>query len=75
MHAGKRLLGLGLAALGILGVVVCLAGVGGVWIAGSRVQRVNSQVFHRADELVVQVDQRAAQARDAVGGTRELEYL
>jgi len=72
MHAGKRVLGLGLAALGVLGMGVCLAGIGGVWIAGSRLQRVNSQVFRRADELVVQVEQRAAQAGDAVGGTREL---
>jgi len=72
MHAAKRLLGLGLSALGVLGIVICLAGIGGVWIAGSRLQRVNSQVFRRADELVVQVDQRAAQAREAVGGTREL---
>ena len=72
MHAGKRLLGLGLAALGVLGGVICLAGIGGAWIAGSRLQRVNSQVFRRADELVVQIDQRAAQAGNAVGGTREL---
>ena len=72
MHAGKRLLGLILFALGALGFVVCLAGIAGVWIAGSRVQQVNAEVFRQADELVVQVDRRAAQARDAVGGTREL---
>ena len=72
MHAGRRLLGLALGALGVLGVVVCLAGVAGVWIIGSRVQQVNAEVFRQADELLVQVDRRAAQACDAVVGTREL---
>ena len=43
-----------------------------MWIIGSRVQHVNSEVFRQADELLVQVDRRAAQACDAVVGTREL---
>ena len=72
MSLGKRLTGLVWVALGAIGVVVCLAGVAGVWVAGYRVQRVNSEVFRQVDELVVQVDRRAAEARDAVGGTREL---
>jgi capsule polysaccharide export protein KpsE/RkpR len=72
MHAGKRLLGLVLFTLGTLGFVVCLAGVAGVWIAGSRVQQVNAEMFRQADALVVQVDRRVTQARDVVGGTREL---
>ena len=72
MRFGKRLVGLGLAALGAVGIVVCLAGIAGVWIAGSRLQQVNSKVFSQADQLIVQVDRRAAQAREAVGGTRDL---
>lgn len=72
MALGKRLTGLVLVALGTIGGVVCLAGIAGVWIVGTRVQQVNSEVFRQADALVVQVDRRAAQARDAVGGTREL---
>lgn len=57
--------------LGAIGSVVCLAGVVGVWIVGSRVQQVNSELFRQADELVVQVDRRVVQARDAVVWTRE----
>lgn len=72
MHAGQRLLGLVVFTLGVVGLVVCLAGIIGVWVAGSRVQQVNSEVFRQADELVLQVDRRAAQARDAVVGTRDL---
>ncbi len=72
MSLGKRLTGLVLVTLGAIGFIVCLAGIAGVWIVGSRVQQVNSEVFRQADELVVQVDRRAAQARDAVAGTRDL---
>ena len=38
----------------------------------ARLQRINSRVFRQVDRLIVRVDQRAAQAGDAVGGTREL---
>jgi chromosome segregation ATPase len=72
MLLGKRLTGLVLVTLGAIGGVVCLAGVASVWIAGSRLQQVNSEAFRQADELIVQVDRRAALAGDAVGGTREL---
>jgi chromosome segregation ATPase len=72
MSLGKRLTGLVLVTLGAIGFIVCLAGIAGVWIVGSRIQQVNSEVFRQADELVVQVDRRAAQARDAVAGTRDL---
>jgi len=66
MASGKRLTGLVLVILGAIGSVVCLAGVVGVWIVGSRVQQVNSELFRQADELVVQVDRRVVQSRDAV---------
>jgi hypothetical protein len=72
MHVGNRLVGLGLAALGVTGIVACLAGMVGVWLAASRLQRVNLEVFGKLDQLVAQVDRRAEQARDAVGGTRDL---
>jgi hypothetical protein len=71
MASGKRLTGLVLVILGAIGSVVCLAGVVGVWIVGSRVQQVNSELFRQADELVVQVDRRVVQSRDAVVWTRE----
>ena len=72
MSSGKRLTGMVLAALGGIGIVVCLTAVAGVWIVGSRLQQVNSEVFHQADELVVRLDRRAVQAHDAVDGTRNL---
>ena len=72
MSLGKRLSGLVLVGLGAIGIAVCLAGIAGVWIGASRLQQVNSRVFRQVDQLIVQVDQRATQARDAVGGTRNL---
>ena len=72
MPSGKRLTGFVLAALGMIGIIVCLVGAAGVWYAASRLHQVNSEVFRRADELVVQVDRRAVQARDAVEGTRNV---
>ncbi len=72
MRLGKRLAGLALAALGAIGIVVCLAGVACVWIVASRLHQFNSQVFGQAQRLVVEVDRHAAKARDAVGDTRDL---
>ena len=72
MHVGNRLVGLGLTALGVTGIVVCLAGIVGVWFVASRLQRTNSKVFRQVDQLIAQVDRRAEQARDAVGDTRDL---
>jgi chromosome segregation ATPase len=72
MSLGKRLSGLILVGLGAVGAVVCLLGIAGVWIGAFRLRQVNSRLFRHADQLIVQVDQRAAQAREAVGGTRDL---
>lgn len=72
MHIGKRLVGLGVVTLGVLGIAVCLAGIAGAWTVGSRLRQVNSSVFSQADRLVGQVERRTAQARDVIGGTREL---
>ncbi len=48
MHVGNRLMGLGLTALGVTGIVVCLVGIVGVWFVASRLQRVNSKCFARS---------------------------
>jgi chromosome segregation ATPase len=72
MRIVKRLAGIGLVVLGFVGGAVCLAGAAGVWVLGSRLQYVNSQVFGQADQLVVQLDRRVAQTRDVVAETREL---
>jgi len=72
MRIVKRLAGIGLVVLGLVGIGICLAGAAGVWILGSRLQQVNSQVFGQADELVVQLDRRVAQTRDVVVETRKL---
>ena len=56
MSLGKRLTGWVLAALGGIGIVACLAGVAGVWVTGTRLQEVNSQVFRQAEEFVVRLD-------------------
>jgi hypothetical protein len=43
MRAGKSLACLLLTALGVVGIIVCLAGIGGVWIGASRLQRLNTE--------------------------------
>ena len=58
--------------LGATGIVVCLAGIVGVWFVASRLQQFNSKLFGQVDQLVAQVERRADQARDAVGETRDL---
>ncbi len=72
MSLGKRLSGLILVGLGAIGMAVCLAGIAGLWIAASRLQQINSRLFRQVDQLIVQVDQRATQAQNAVGGPRDL---
>ncbi len=72
MSLGKRLFGVLLAVLGAVGIVVCLAGIAAVSIVASRLQQVNSRLFDRVDQLIDRADQRAAQAGDAVVGTRDL---
>ena len=72
MSFGKRLTGLLLIGLGAIGMAACLAGIAGLWIGASRLQQVNSRLFHQVDQLIVQVDQRATQAQNAAGGTRDL---
>ena len=72
MSLGKRLSGLLLVGLGAIGLAACLAAIAGVWIGAAHLQRINSRLFLQVDQIIVQVDQRAAQAGDAVGGTQEL---
>ncbi len=72
MRVAKRLTGLGLAALGVAGIIVCLIACAAVWIFVSRAQQLNAQGFNQAEKLVVEVDRRAARAVDAVGQTRDL---
>jgi len=68
----QRLVGIGLVGLGLGGIAVCLAGAASVWFVGTRLQHVNSQLFAQPDQLVVQLDRHAAQARDAAGETQIL---
>jgi archaellum component FlaC len=68
----QRLMGLTAFLLGAIGLLVCLAGFAGVWIAGARLQQVNADVFRGADEMVTLADRRVEQAQGAVGGTRDI---
>jgi hypothetical protein len=58
--------------LGATGIVVCLAGIVGVWFVAARLQQFNSKLFGQVDQVVAKVERRADQARDAVGETRDL---
>ncbi len=53
MSLGKRLSGLILVGLGAIGMAVCLAGIAGLWISASHLQRINSRLFRQVDQLIV----------------------
>jgi vacuolar-type H+-ATPase subunit I/STV1 len=72
MSLGRRFSGLVLIGLGAIGMAVALAGIAGVWVAAAQLRGINSRVFHQVDKVITRVDRRATQARDAVGGTRDL---
>lgn len=72
MRVARSLTGLLLTALGLIGIVICLAGIGGVWIGASRLQQVNATVFDDVQRVVALVDQKAERAGEAAGSTRDL---
>lgn len=72
MDSVKRGIGLALVGLGILGIVLSVAGIAGAWYGGVRLRQINSQVFGHLEQALDQVDQRAARAGEAVGSARDL---
>jgi cobalamin biosynthesis Mg chelatase CobN len=52
--------------LGILGVVVCVAGLAGVWSLGSRLTQTSDKVFERIDETLAAVQDRFAGVQERV---------
>lgn len=55
---------------GFLGVVVCLAGMVGVWSIGSRLNRTNEKVFDGIDKTLVVVRERVTDAQHQVQDSR-----
>ncbi len=72
MRVGKSVAGLLLITLGVIGIIACLAGMGGVWIGASRLQQLNAKVFGDVERVVALVDQKAARAGKAAKSTRDL---
>jgi hypothetical protein len=62
----RRILCLMALALGFVGVVVCVAGLPGVWVIGSRVQQVVDNAFAAIDDSLLRVDGRIAQTQESV---------
>ena len=72
MHVGNRLVGLGLTVLASPGLWFAWRESWAFGSSTSRLQRFNSKLFGKVDQLVAQVERRADQARNAVGETRDL---
>jgi hypothetical protein len=57
-------------SLGFLGVVVCVAGVAGVWVIRSRLNQVVETTFVAIDHSLLRVDQRMAETQEGVEAAR-----
>jgi len=66
MTPTRRLLALVSLLLGGAGVVLCVAGILGVWLIGSRLIRVTEHVFANIDSAFVGVEERVAAAGERV---------
>jgi chromosome segregation ATPase len=55
--------------LGVVGMVVCLAGIAGMWTASAKLQRLNTAVFAKMDDWVGRIDVRVTQAQSATENT------
>lgn len=67
----RRSAGLGAVLLSILGLLLCLAGVAGVWTARGRADRLVAASFDTADDAFDFMDTRLTRVRQSLGRSRE----
>ena len=67
----RRSAGLGAVLLSILGLLLCLAGVAGVWTARGRADRLVAASFDTADDAFDFLDTRLTRVRQSLGRSRE----
>ncbi len=67
----KRIFGLLALMLGIVGLVVCLAGIVGVWTVRNRVDLTLEKTFGRVDDVLERLHARAQEATDRIQSTQD----
>ncbi len=67
----KRIFGLLALMLGAVGLVVCLAGIVGVWTVRNRVDLTLEKTFGRVDDVLGKLHDRAQEATDRIQSTQD----
>ena len=67
----RRSIGLGIILLSAFGLLLCLAGIVGVWMVKSRVEAVGKAVFTAADDSLGFVDAKLDRVKDALDRSRQ----
>lgn len=71
MSLVRRSAGLGSILLSVLGLLVCIAGMVGVWAAKSRVDRVGDALFGAADETLAFVEVKLDRVQQALAKSQQ----
>lgn len=66
MKETNSLMARALSILGVLGIVLCVAGILGVWYAQNRIDRVVEKVFQRAVQSLIAASRRLSEIEQAV---------
>ena len=66
-----RLLGLGTVLLSVVALLLCLAGIVGVWMVKSRVKAIGNAAFSAADDSLVFVDAKLDRVKEALDKSRQ----
>ncbi|KAA5539442.1 hypothetical protein FYK55_24215 [Roseiconus nitratireducens] len=66
----KRALRLIPMILGVLGIALCLVALFGLWTIRSRLDRVNREVFRKADSALVAADEQLERTRDQLASSK-----
>jgi chromosome segregation ATPase len=67
----RRSAGLGILLLSTLGLLLCFAGIVGVWVVKDRVEAIGNAVFSAADESLVFVDAKLDRVKEALDKGRQ----
>lgn len=71
MRLFTRLIGLGAILLSVVGLLVCLAGIVGLWTVKSRVNAIGNAAFSAADDSLAFVDAKIDRVKEALDKSRQ----
>ena len=71
MKTTKRLPGILLIALGVVGMVICLAGIVTAWSARGRLNDLVTRTFDRADVALTRLEDRTQRTNEQIGAVKD----